>query len=155
MISYSEMMREFRRYQEECRHSLELRRIQQTQFNTDEAETNSRAVKISELFEIEDEENTPDELVLVVLRITLNCKPRVGPLTHRDKVIILKLKDEYKYIKECLGVLSSMMTISLRHNIEYDRKLTDDMLMNESIPYIPFIPDKDVIDVSRLRRMFE
>ena len=154
MISYSEMMREYRRYEEECRHSLELRRIQQTKFNTDEAETNSRAVKISELFGIVEDGST-DELMLVVSRITLNCEPRIGPLTHRDKVIILKLKDEYKYIKECLGVLSSMMTISLRHNIEYGQKLTDDMLMNESIPYIPFVPDKDVIDVSRLRCMFE
>jgi len=70
---------------------------------------------------------------------------------------LLKLKDEYKYLDEALVVLAFTMTLHFRGLYKYSTLLSNDRLMNEVIPDIPFVRDANgewVIDVSGLRYMY-
>ena len=74
-------------------------------------------------------------------------------------IMILKLKPEYKYLEECLGVLAFTMTQYFTSKYSYNNSLNNKRLMSEEIPNIPFIQDlRDknnwIIDVSGLKYMY-
>lgn len=152
MTTYAEIKRIFLKCDEERRHVLALAHIDQMTFETED-ERNLKDVKISELYEIE-ENDSNDESTLAFSLDNLNYITQLSSFTRRDNVIVLKLKDEYKYMKQCFGLIRFIMMTSLALKYNYDRKLTSEILMNEVIPGIPFVPDKDVIDVSRLKNMY-
>ena len=82
-----------------------------------------------------------------------------GKFTTTTNMLILKLKQEYEYLEECLSSLAFAMTQTFRHRYNYSHVLTQERLMNEVIPDIPFIQDvndksKMIIDVTGLRYIY-
>ena len=70
---------------------------------------------------------------------------------------LLKLKDEYKYLEECLSALAFTMTVYFTRKYNYSTKLNNSRLMNEVIPNIPFVQAANgewIIDVSGLKYMY-
>ena len=89
------------------------------------------------------------------------CFVQHGKFSAQTSVHLLKLKPEYKYLEECLGVLAFTMSLHFGDGTyEYHKgKLNKQRLMNEEIPNIPFIQDlRDknnwIIDVSGLKYMY-
>ena len=82
-----------------------------------------------------------------------------GKFAVTDTVFVLKLKPEYEYLEECLSALAFAMTNEFKYKYTYNNALTQQRLMNEVIPQIPFIQDpkdksKLIIDVSGLRYIY-
>ena len=61
------------------------------------------------------------------------CFVQKGKFSASTDVHVLKLKDEYKYLESCLGLLAYIMTNKFMHIYNYSTKLNNARLMNETI----------------------
>lgn len=87
------------------------------------------------------------------------CFVQRGKFAAHSMVLILKLREQYTYLEECLNSLAFAMTATFRVKYSHSRVLTQDRLMNEVIHDIPFCPNPQnpneyIIDVSGLRYIY-
>ena len=87
------------------------------------------------------------------------CTVHHGKFAVQHNVIVLKLKSKFNRLTDCLNCLAGNLTQYLHLKYVKCFRLTDDMMMNEMIPRIPFIQDdndkhKMIIDTEGLKYAF-